>query len=331
MLKLLICLIYIFFSNILLFAQNAEPLDLELENYPYPFDVRFYEFESQGRKLKMAYMDVIPGKPNGKIVVLFHGKNFPSSYWKTTIDALSEQGYRVISPDQIGFGKSTKPQDYQYTLHQLAYNTKSLLEYLNVDEINLTGHSMGGMLATRFALMFPQLTKKLILLNPIGFEDWKTVVPYQTIDQSYKSELMSTEESIRNYQKQNYYNGEWKPPYDEWVEVLYRWTLNPNFKLLAYNNALTYDMIFSQPVVYEFKNLKMPTALIVGQLDKTALGKNLASKENADTLGNYPVLGKRIAALIPNSTLIEIENVGHLPHIEAFDKFIDPYLKFLDM
>ncbi len=189
---------------------------------------------------------------------------------------------------------------------------------------------MGGMLATRFALLFPNMTKKLVLLNPIGFEDWKTVVPYQKIDQVYENELKSTEESIRNYQKQNYYHGDWKPKYEEWIQVLYRWTLNQNFKLLACTNALTYDMIFTQPVVYEFKNLKTPTALIIGQLDKTALGKNLVSKEIADTLGNYPALGRRIASVIPNSALVEIENVGHLPHIEAFDKFVDPYLKFLN-
>lgn len=45
---------------------------------------------------------------------------------------------------------------------------------------------MGGMLATRFALMFPEMTEKLILLNPIGLEDWKIKVPYQTVDEWYR-------------------------------------------------------------------------------------------------------------------------------------------------
>ncbi len=150
------------------------------------------------------------------------------------------------------------------------------------------------------------------------------------IENSYQSELKSTEESIRSYQKQNYYHGTWKPEYEEWVQILYRWTLNSEFKKLAWNNALTYDMIYTQPVVYEFKNLSMPVALVIGQLDKTAPGKNLVSKEISDTLGNYPLLGKRVAVEIPHSTLIEIENVGHLPQIEAFDKFIKVYLKFLN-
>ena len=88
-------------------------------------------------------------------------------------------------------------------------------------------------------------------------------------------------------------------------------------------------MIFTQPVVYEFENIKAPTLLIIGQRDRTALGKGKASPEVQKTLGNYPELGKITAKKIKNSLLVEIENVGHLPHIEAYDKFIGPVLDFL--
>ncbi len=68
----------------------------------------------------MAYMDVTAKNPNSKTVVLLHGKNFNGAYWKTTIEALTKEGYRVIVPDQIGFGKSSKPVGYQFTFQQLA-------------------------------------------------------------------------------------------------------------------------------------------------------------------------------------------------------------------
>ena len=77
-------------------------------------------------------------------------------------------------------------------------------------------------------------------------------------------------------------------------------------------------MIITQPVVYEFDKLTMPVLLIIGQRDRTAIGKNLVADSVRKTMGNYPVLGRQTAQRIKNATLVEIDNVGHLPHIEAF-------------
>jgi pimeloyl-ACP methyl ester carboxylesterase len=66
----------------------------------------------------MAYMDIKPDNPNGKALMLFHGKNFGGYYWTNVIKALSAKGYRVLVPDQIGFGKSSKPF-INYSFHRL--------------------------------------------------------------------------------------------------------------------------------------------------------------------------------------------------------------------
>tara|TARA_Y100000815_G_scaffold257606_1_gene266305 strand:- start:570 stop:1445 length:876 start_codon:yes stop_codon:yes gene_type:complete len=288
-------------------------------------------FNSQQQDLKMAYMDVKPTNYNGHNVMLLHGKNFNGAYWETTINALAKAGYRVIVPDQIGFGKSTKPVHYQFTFQQLATNTKTLLDTIGVEKISVLGHSMGGMVATRFALMFPETVEKFILENPIGLEDWKRVVPYKTIDWWYDNELKKDYESIKNYQKESYYDGNWKPEYDKWVNVLAGWTLNEeDYPKIAWDAALTYDMIFTQPVVYELKNITNPTLLIIGTRDRTALGKPLVSDSVRATMGRYDQLGKATRDKIKNAELVEIPNIGHLPHIEAFDQFIKPLLEFLN-
>ena len=313
------------------FAQtnNLQWLDIELSNYNYPFPVSTLDLKIQDQDLKMAYMDVKPDNYNGKNIVLFHGKNFNGAYWKTTIEALTKVGFRVIVPDQIGFGKSSKPKHFHYTFQQLAKNTKNLLDSLNVEKSAVLGHSMGGMLATRFALMYPDTTTKLILENPIGLEDWKLKVPYQSVTWWYNNELKKSYEGIKKYQLVNYYDNAWKPEYDVWVNLLAGWTLNSDYKTIAWNNALTYDMIFTQPVVYEFKNITVPTLLIIGTRDRTALGKPLVTEEVRQTMGLYSELGKKTQQEIPNAKLIEIENVGHLPHIEKFDSFIQPLLQFI--
>ncbi len=310
-------------------AADLEPLGLSLEGYEYPYPVEYLDLEIQRQTLTMAYMDVKPANPNGRAVVLMHGKNFCGAYWGTTIDALTAAGYRVVVPDQIGFGKSSKPETLHYTFHLLAQNTKAVLDHIGVSKATILGHSMGGMLATRFALSYPQMTEKLALVNPIGLEDWKVKVPYQPVEWWYERELNKTLEGVREYQKQNYYHGTWNESYEPWAELLYRWTLSPDFRRLAWNNALTYDMIFTQPVVYEFPNVQARTLVLIGQLDRTAPGKGLVPKEVAATMGLYPELGRATAKAIPDAKLVEFEGVGHAPHLEVFDRFRDELLEFL--
>ncbi|NRT12832.1 alpha/beta fold hydrolase [Flavobacterium sp. 14A] len=313
------------------FAQQEKLqwLDLNLTNYDYPYPVHYITLNVQQQELKMEYMDVKPENFNGKSVLLLHGKNFNGAYWKRTIDALTKKGFRVVVPDQIGFGKSDKPDNFQYTFQQLAENTKQILDTLGIKKIAVLGHSMGGMVATRFALMYPEVTEKLILENPIGLEDWKLKVPYKPVDWWYENELKQSYDRIKKYQLDSYYDGKWKPEYDEWVNLLAGWTLNSDFDKIAWNAALTYDMIFTQPVVYEFQNIKAPTLLIIGTRDRTALGKPLVSTEVQATMGLYANLGKETQKKIPNAKLVEIPNIGHMPHIESFDKFITPLIDFL--
>ena len=237
------------------------------DNYPYP--IHFMSLSIEEKQVKMAFMDVLPDHPNGKAVLLLHGKNFNGYYWKDVIRFL-ESGYRVIVPDQVGWGYSDKP-NIHYSFHLLANNTKKLLDSVGIKKISVVCHSMGGMLATRFALLYPSVIDKLIYENPIGLEDYKIFVPYHTVDDQYKSELNADYEALKKYQ-QGYYP-EWKPGYEQYVKAQYEALQIPDFKTAAWASALTYEMIYEQPVVYEFKNIKAPTLILIGQADRTIVGK----------------------------------------------------------
>lgn len=294
----------------------------QLEGFDYPHEVRRFDFESQRQKLSMAYMDVAPKTPNGRTVVLLHGKNFCAATWEATIAALSGAGFRVIAPDQVGFCKSTKPERYQFSLGQLADNTHALLQSIGVERAVVVGHSMGGMLAARYALQYPQGTTQLVLVNPIGLEDWRAEgVPWRNVDAWYAGELKTSFDSIKAYQQKVYYGGQWKQEYDRWVTMLAGMYAGPGKAAVAWDQALASDMIFNQPVVYEFPRIRVPTTLLIGQRDRTAIGKDLASPELAQQLGDYPALGKRAARLIRNSRLVEFEDLGHSPQVEAPERF----------
>ena len=307
-----------------------KPLDARLSSYQYPFPVSFFEVPVKDKSYEMAYMDV---KPEGKVkgtVVLLHGKNFSGHYWERTAKDFSKKGYRVIIPDQIGFGKSSKPESFPYSFHLLGKFTQDLLKQLKVKNYYLIGHSMGGMLATRMALMYPENVKKLLLVNPIGLEDWKTEVPYKTVNELYQAELKSSEDKIREYQKKNYYDGKWKAEYEKGIEVLVGWTMHKDHPVIAWNSALTSDMIMTQPVVYEFKNLSMPTLLLLGTRDRTAVGKGWASPAVQRKLGRYDQLGRKVIKDISRGKLVELKGIGHMPQVESYDSYWQNILAFIE-
>ena len=312
----------------LLVSARADPY---LANFKYPFPVARYDFRSQGQDLWMSYMDIAAARPNGRTVALLHGKNFCGATWEGVIPALSGAGYRVIVPDQVGFCRSAKPRAYQFSLHQLAANTHALLQHLKVAQPIVLGHSMGGMLAVRYALMYPADTGALVLVNPIGLEDWKAKgVPLATVDALYAKELKTTRESIKTYQQAVYYDGKWKPEYDRWVDMLASMYTGRDGDLVAWNQALTTDML-SQPVIYEVDQIKVPTLLLIGLKDTTALGKDRAPPAAAKALGNYAALAAAVTARIKGASLVTFAELGHSPQVEDRDRFNAALLKALDV
>jgi pimeloyl-ACP methyl ester carboxylesterase len=303
---------------VMTFCTGNARADSMLSRFAYPYGVKEYVFTSQGQALVMAYMDVAPSAAaNGRTAVLFHGKNFCGATWEGVIAPLAAAGYRVVVPDQIGFCKSTKPATYQMSFHQLAANTRALLASLGVARPILIGHSMGGMLATRYALSFPDDTSALVLVNPIGLEDWSAKgVPGRTIDELLEGERRTDAARIKAYQQKTYYDGRWRPEFDRWVDMLASMYAEPDRERTALSQARASDMIFWQPVVHEFPRLAVPVVLMIGERDTTAIGKDRAPPEVAAKLGRYAELAREAEARIPNARLITFPKLGHAPQVE---------------
>lgn len=211
---------------------------------------------------------------------------------------------------------------YQYSFQQLAKNTYDLLASLKIDKATIIGHSTGGMLGIRYSLMYPEQVEQLVLVNPIGLEDWQAKgVPFIGVDGWYERELKKTDEGIRNYERKTYYAGDWKPEYEPWVQMLAGMFRGEGKEIVAWNSALHYNMIYTQPVYYEFEQLSVPTLLMIGEQDITAIGKALAPPEVQKTLGNYPVLAKEAAERMPNAKLVLFPDYGHAPQMQAPEAF----------
>ena len=311
-------------------ALADEPLGIALEGFAYPYPVHMFVIPGGGERLDMAYMDVPPeGDSNGRTALLLHGRNFPSSYWQATIKPLSADGYRVVVPDQIGFGKSSKPlSDLHFD--QLARNTAALLDSLNVEKVDIVAHSMGGMLATRFARTYPARVGRMVLAGPIGLEDYRLYVPPVPSETLIGQEAKVTPESYRRWLTTAYAVTLPLSAFDPYVEARTRVSGSAEYPrwLAAYVNS--YQMIWREPVAGEIPLLTEPVLFLIGENDHVAVGRDFAPEALRGRMGHNVELARELAAKMPHAQVEVFERVGHLIHLEAEQRFIESVLHFLN-
>jgi pimeloyl-ACP methyl ester carboxylesterase len=297
---------------------DVKPGSITYEEVEYPYPVSYLPLTLYGQDVRMAYMDVPPdGRANGRTAVLLHGMNFGGFYFSGPIELLRKEGFRVIVPDQIGFGRSSKPI-IPYSFNLLAANTRKLLQTAGVTKAVIIGHSGGGMLAARFAAAYPDMTERVVLYNPIGLTDARYASPWPNPDEAYKRTMASTQDQL--YQQFSgtihYYfhtPGAWKPEYEKYVRILYAPTLSADWPRLAMVRVLLQQMVYQDPVVYDWPKIKVK-ALVLGGADDTP---------------EFPERAKHIADTIPGAELALLPGLGHVPHLQAPEVFNAPLLKFL--
>jgi pimeloyl-ACP methyl ester carboxylesterase len=306
-----------------------EPYGIDLEGFAYPYPVSLFPVTSDGEQLRMAYMDVgASGAPNGHVAVLLHGRNFPSSYWAPVIKTLADAGFRVVVPDQIGFGKSSK-QSGELHFDTLARNTVALLDRLQVSQFDIVAHSMGGMLAVRIARTYPDRVSHLVLTAPIGLEDYRLYVPPVPTEK-----IIETEDKLtaHGYRKQLETNYSLKLPPEQvtpFIEQRFNIKGSADYPRWLRAFAASYQMIYREPVVHEIPLLSQPTLFVMGADDHNAPGRPNAPEALRPKMGHNADLAKSLAELMPNGRAEVIQNTGHLVFLEAPERYNELVLNFL--
>ena len=303
-------------------APHVPDFGPQLERFAYPWPVQTMAVDLVGQPAQMAFMDIAPARPNGRSVVLLHGKNFCGATWESTARALSNAGYRVLVPDQIGFCKSSKPRNAQYSFEMLAQLTRQLMTSRGITRADVVGHSLGGMLAIRFAIMYPDVVDHLVLVSPLGLKDRSEEgLPYRSVDELWAGERRTTYASIKAYQQTNYYHGTWAPAFDRWVWMMAGMYQGAGRDAVALAQAKTSEMIHTQTVAHELGRVTPPTTLIVGTLDKTAFGRQQAPANLQKFLEAIPLIAPTAVRQMPHATLVRLDGLGHAPQIEAPARF----------
>jgi len=295
---------------------------INCEDCPYPYPSRYLDIRVYSQDVRISYMDVAAqGTANGHTVLLLHGNNFGGFYFKAIIDGLTKEGFRVIVPDQIGYGRSSKPV-VPYNLYSQARNTSLILQHLKIERAMVVGHSMGGMLAARLATQYPKMIERVVIYNPIGLTDGRFTRPMPEIEATYqntlKSDYQGTRASLARYVAHN--PKAWNNEFETYTRIRYSWTMSTDWPRLAMVQSLISQMLYFDTVVYDWAHIQVPT-LAFGGAEDLLLGPAAAFQERM----NY------IAKTVPNGNgrVLMIPGLGHVPHLEAPEKVVPPLVAYL--
>jgi pimeloyl-ACP methyl ester carboxylesterase len=320
---------------------DSDTLGIGLEGYPYPHPVRYLDvthvaqadwIDRQApdweRRARLAYMDVVPdGSQSKGAVLLAHGKNFFGAYWTGVIETLRREGYRVIVPDLIGWGKSTKPSTL--TAGSLVTHMRSLLDRLMVESVVFVGHSTGGLVGMHLARTSPERVRALVLENPMGLEDYRNglIHPVSHEDWAQDERSMSVDQ-IRQYMA-HYFVKKLPRFVEPFVAIRMAIGRGPEFERWVQSSAAAYDMLLNEPAVDFVASLSTPTLFVCGLSDRTYVGAKYTAPADQGAKGNIAEMAKGFAAKMPKAHFVGVADTGHVPHLESPGAFSSAVVEFL--
>lgn len=289
------------------------PVSANFEEIPYPYPVNFLELNRFDIDMRMAYMDAPPvGRSNGQTILWQHGMNFYAEAYTPTIKVLTEAGFRVLAVDRIGYGKSSKPV-IPYNFNFVAANMKALLDELELEEVAIVGHSMGGMVVSRFAMLYPDITTHVVMVNQIGLTDQRQGRPWTD---PYANELgVSSYQSILRGHRR-YFPEAWPPAHLEFVRRQYGQTMSGEWPRIAMVRRLQGGMLYNDPVVYDWQHISSKALVMGGEED--------------GLVADFPGLAHKVNEQLQNSNILLYPGIGHAPQIEIPDQFHDDLIRFLE-
>ncbi|MFX1285842.1 MAG: alpha/beta fold hydrolase [Promethearchaeota archaeon] len=241
----------------------------------------------------------LQGPVEGDVVVLVHGFSSPLFVWDLTFEILIAEGFRVLRYDLYGRGYSDRPK----TTYNMDFFIKQLFEIISNlelarNKINLVGLSMGGGICVVFADRYPDMVKKVSLIDPIGFSMGRNVllaILKVPIINSLILKLYLSHKRILETQKEDFY---------QYKEI--------NVYLSKYEEQMKYrgflQAVRSTALNTPFTNLKG----IYERLGKRNLPMQLFWGEYDQTIP-YPT-SQKVRAAIPSIEFHKIKDAGHMPH-----------------
>jgi 2-hydroxy-6-oxonona-2,4-dienedioate hydrolase len=239
----------------------------------------------------------------GPAVILLHGLGGSTLAWLPNIGPLAAK-FRVVVPDQLGFGKSDKPV-IAYRIGTYVDFLEEFRKQLKIERVALVGNSMGGWIAAAYAVSYPDRVERIVLEDAAGFApppnfDMKTLYALNP----------STRAGMKAVVAKVFYNPLFSSDLVVDQALTQRLSAGDGYTINSLIESISRGEDFLDGRI---KSIKQPTLIIWGRQD-----------------GLTPISdGERFHREIPGSTLVVMEECGHVPNIEKAAEFNAAVLKFL--
>lgn len=307
---------YLFlFISVLLLAACSPYKDLtkmEFDDLKYPFPVKTIQLKDAN----IAYVDEGTGD---NTIIFIHGLGSYLRAWDKNIPELSKK-YRCIAIDLPGYGKSSK-EIHPGSMEFYADVVAQLINKLELKNVTLAGHSMGGQISMVFALKYPTLVKNLVLVDPAGFETFNEGEKQWFRDvMTVNAVKLTPVQAIRSNLILNFYD----MPDDAEFMVTDRVALRDakEFEKYCYAVAKSVHGMVDQPVINLIDRIIQPTLIVFGENDNLIPNPYLHGGKTEDIakIGNEKIKG---------SKLVIIPECGHFAQYEKYNEFNNAVLEFL--
>lgn len=250
------------------------------------------------------------GPKEGRVAVLVHGFSVPSYIWDPTFNALRDAGYRVIRLDLYGRGLSDRP-DGQYDGAMYTRQIQELLQHLNItQEIDLFGLSFGGYVVAHFAANYPQQIRSLVLVDPSTTRSNPPAILKTPLLGAYLFQVVDLPGKAEG-QNSDFLHPEQFPG---WAERYRPQMQYHGFGRALRRSALRLSTADFTGMYAAIDQAKLPVMLVWGKQDPT-----------------LPVTNAEIVkTAIKNLEYVEIDQSGHLPHMEQTTSFNASMFSFLN-
>lgn len=283
--------------------QKSIPDISSMDELEYPYPSAKVQL-SNG--IEVAYMEQGQGE---KTLLMVHGLGSYGPAWKKNMAALSQQ-YRCIAIDLPGYGKSSKGR-YTGGMRFFADVVKEFTERLQLENVVLLGHSMGGQIAMTASLAYPETFQELVLVSPAGFE---TFHPGQ---RKWFGEVITARGVFLTPVDQIKANIGWnfyRMPKDAEFMVTDRVAMRrcKDFEGYCYIIPECVRGMVDDPIFDHLKDLQARTLVIFGQQDNLIPNRFLNP-------GTTKAVAEKGAEQIPHATLELVNHAGHFVHFEKAD------------
>ncbi len=274
---------------------------MSLTNITYPYPTKTIKTEDS---CEIHYMEAGKGE---KTLVFIHGLGNYAPVWTRNFDVLKEH-YRCIAIDLPGYGLSDK-NNHKFGIPFFADALFHFLEDLRIQNPVIVGHSMGGMVALRFAIKYPGIAEKLVLCAPAGFEVFSAMERTMYYSMLHMVDMVTSDEfSLAKTLEMSFHNYAHQADglIKDLVNIMKLYPSGYYKKLLdASIRSMLEDEVYN-----ELGKIDCPVSVLFGKNDALIPNK-LIHRTSTEQLAQEGI------SKLKNARLKMVPNCGHFVHWEC--------------